>query len=178
MEKFLVCFFLLAVIVVLEVHATRESYQQQQKNGRRKLFVFGDSYVDTGNTPKFLANSWKEPYGITFPGKPSGRFSDGHILTDYIASFLGIGSPLPYQSWKSGGKSIQDGINFAHGGSGVFNTIYFQPNMTTQIDYFQQAIKQKIYSKQDLNSSIALVSLAGNDYATYLSQNGTLLVSG
>lgn len=52
-------------------------------NGSVKLFVFGDSYADTGNWEKFAA-SWKEPYGFTFPGKPAGRFSDGRVLTDYI----------------------------------------------------------------------------------------------
>lgn len=53
-----------------------------------KLFVFGDSYADTGNVKKSLANSWKEPYGSTFPGKPAGRFSDGRILTDYLGTQL------------------------------------------------------------------------------------------
>ncbi|KAL6989381.1 hypothetical protein U1Q18_015131 [Sarracenia purpurea var. burkii] len=51
-----------------------------------KLFVFGDSYVDTGNTPKDHSRSWKQPYGITYPGKPAGRFSDGLVLTDYIGA--------------------------------------------------------------------------------------------
>lgn len=49
-----------------------------------KLFVFGDSYADTGNYRKSIASSWKVPYGITFPGKPAGRFSDGRVLTDYV----------------------------------------------------------------------------------------------
>lgn len=48
------------------------------------LFVFGDSYADTGNIRKSLSSSWKQPYGLTFPGKPAGRFSDGRVLTDYI----------------------------------------------------------------------------------------------
>ncbi|KAE9619293.1 putative carboxylesterase [Lupinus albus] len=54
-----------------------------------KLFVFGDSYVDTGN---FLNSpSYKPPYGITFPGYPAGRFGNGHVLTDYLGKFI---SPL------------------------------------------------------------------------------------
>lgn len=53
-----------------------------------KLFVFGDSYSDTGNNPKALASSWKTPYGLTFPGKPAGRYSDGRVLTDYLGMFL------------------------------------------------------------------------------------------
>ncbi|KAJ6752130.1 hypothetical protein OIU85_002547 [Salix viminalis] len=52
-----------------------------------KLFVFGDSYVDTGNSRISLATSWKVPYGITFPGKPAGRFSDGRVLTDFLGKW-------------------------------------------------------------------------------------------
>ena len=46
--------------------------------------MFGDSYADTGNIRKSLADSWKMPYGVSFPGKPSGRFSDGRIATDFL----------------------------------------------------------------------------------------------
>ncbi|KAE9619295.1 putative acetylajmaline esterase [Lupinus albus] len=51
-----------------------------------KLFVFGDSYVDTGNFMN--SKGYMFPYGITFPGTPSGRFGDGRILTDYIGNIL------------------------------------------------------------------------------------------
>ena len=54
----------------------------------KKLFVFGDSYADTGNWKQTVASSWKKPYGITYPGNPSGRFSDGRILTDYIGKLF------------------------------------------------------------------------------------------
>ncbi|KAF8018576.1 hypothetical protein BT93_H3457 [Corymbia citriodora subsp. variegata] len=49
-----------------------------------KLFVFGDSYADTGNLDKAEGRSWKVPYGKTFPGCPAGRFSDGLIFTDFL----------------------------------------------------------------------------------------------
>ncbi|KAJ0764049.1 putative GDSL lipase/esterase, SGNH hydrolase superfamily [Helianthus annuus] len=140
-----------------------------------KLFVFGDSYVDTGNWPKSYGGSWQQPYGITYPGSPSGRFSDGRVLTDYIAGIVGTKSPITYRGWKSGEKklSMKYGMNFAYGGTGVFNTLVNQPNMTTQIDYFQQFVQQK----QDMqlnSSSIAIISVAGNDYATYFTSNHTL----
>ena len=48
-----------------------------------KLFVFGGSYVDTGNRDS-TARSWKEPYGITYPRIPAGHFSDGQVFTEYI----------------------------------------------------------------------------------------------
>ncbi|KAL4575298.1 hypothetical protein LXL04_022140 [Taraxacum kok-saghyz] len=148
-------------------------------HGRQKLkvFVFGDSYADTGNWPKSYGGAWGKPYGLTFPGSPSGRFSDGRVLTDYIAAILGAKSPITYRGWKSGEKkSIKYGMNFAYGGTGVFNTFVNQPNMTTQIDYFQQFL-QETQEQHLLNSStnsIALLSVAGNDYATYFTSNHTL----
>jgi hypothetical protein len=54
--------------------------------GSPKLFVFGDSYVDTGNWPKNDRGPWKEPFGKTFPGIPTGRASDGRVLTDHIGA--------------------------------------------------------------------------------------------
>ncbi|XVF41330.1 hypothetical protein PTKIN_Ptkin01aG0271800 [Pterospermum kingtungense] len=136
------------------------------------LFVFGDSYVDTGNWRKSMGSSWKEPYGSTFPGKPAGRFSDGLVLTDYIASYLGIRSPIPYQGRKwANGSYLGYGMNFAYGGTGVFDTLVNEPNMTTQIDFFQRLVEEKVYTEEDLKSSIGLVSVAGNDYAASLARN-------
>ncbi|XP_030451366.1 GDSL esterase/lipase At5g03610-like isoform X1 [Syzygium oleosum] len=137
----------------------------------KRLFVFGDSYADTGNTEK-SSGAWHLPYGATFPGEPSGRFSDGLVLTDYVASFLGIKSPQPY-SWRNDANQtlLQHGMNFAYGGTGVFDTMAREPNMTTQIDYFQSLVEQNVYTKHDLSSSVALVSLAGNDYAAFAMKN-------
>ncbi|CAN1357500.1 GDSL esterase/lipase At5g03610, partial [Linum perenne] len=141
-----------------------------------KLFVFGDSYADTGNVRKSISTSWKVPYGITFPGRPAGRFSDGRVLTDYLG-----GSPLtrlPFLAFILVlfllGVSNRYGMNFAFGGTGVFNTLSPDPNMTTQIDLFQQLLTQRTYSAWDLHNSVALVSVAGNDYATFLSTNRSL----
>ncbi|KAK1572576.1 hypothetical protein Q3G72_034820 [Acer saccharum] len=139
-----------------------------------KLFVFGDSYVDTGNLGNFFP-SWKEPYGISFPGKPSGRFSDGLVLTDYVASYFGIKSPVPFERRNITIKSgLEYGMNFAYGGTGVFNTLVDKPNMTIQIDHFQELLDKNVYTKQDLNKSVALVSVAGNDYTTFIVKNGSL----
>ncbi|KAL6559215.1 hypothetical protein OROHE_006584 [Orobanche hederae] len=173
--SFFYCCFLLTSGLV--VHGSTHHHHQYRKkhevydNAFRptKLFVFGDSYADTGNVRKSLANSWNEPYGTTFPGKPAGRFSDGRVLTDYLAKFLGLKSPLAYEWMKLGGEKMRNGLNFAYGGSGVFNTLLeVLPNMTTQIDLFENLMNQSIYTKRDLESSLVLVCLSGNDYATYV----------
>lgn len=64
-----------------------------------KLFVFGDSYADTGNAEKSWP-SWNSPYGITFPGKPAGRFSDGSVLTDYVGMTLSLSSNVCFGTSK------------------------------------------------------------------------------
>ncbi|KAK4833712.1 hypothetical protein QYF36_009897 [Acer negundo] len=139
-----------------------------------KLFVFGDSYADTGNLGRSVGRSWKEPYGITFPGKPAGRFSSGRVLTDYLAKFVGIKSPITYKLRRVGGEYLSNGMNFAYGGTGVFEITSPLPNMTTQIGYFEQLIKEEVYNLLEIRqSSAAILVLSGNDYSSYLSRNGS-----
>ncbi|KAJ4834963.1 hypothetical protein Tsubulata_004111 [Turnera subulata] len=187
----LFCFSLLSLHSgSIGVHGEKNQQQQQQQHHHHhhahrhlfsfkpsKLFVFGDSYADTGNIPKSLSNSWKLPYGITFPGKPAGRFSDGRVSTDYLAKFIGVKSPIPYRWMKFAANRIEYGMNYAYGGTGVMDTLVPLPNMTTQIDLFQQTINQKVYSPAHIQCSVALVSVAGNDYSAYLARNGTTQVS-
>ncbi|KAF8079437.1 hypothetical protein N665_1028s0020 [Sinapis alba] len=134
----------------------------------RKLFVFGDSYADTGNIKEAQAVSWRVPYGITFPGTPSGRFSDGRVSTDFLARLLRIQTPTTYLRKDYGEKEqLWYGMNFAYGGTGVFNTKSSSPNMTIQINLFEQLLGD-VYSQSDLSSSLALVSVSGNDYSNYI----------
>ncbi|XP_073156663.1 GDSL esterase/lipase At5g03610-like [Henckelia pumila] len=161
------CFFLLICVA-----------QCQREYEATKLFVFGDSYADTGNVRKSLANSWKNPYGSTFPGKPAGRFSNGRVLTDYFAKFLRLKTPVAYRWMKFVGKNkLRNGMNFAYGGSGVFDTYGDSlPNMTTQINFLHKLINASVFTNLDLMqySSVALISLAGNDYAAYLAKGGSI----
>ncbi|XP_042940326.1 GDSL esterase/lipase At5g03610-like isoform X3 [Carya illinoinensis] len=103
------CCFLLSMLSGQQVVVVRGRVLVANSNSHpSKLFVFGDSYSDTGNTDK-TQSAWEYPYGITFPGKPAGRFSSGRVLTDFF----------------------------------------------------------------DLESSMTLVTLAGNDYSTYIVRNGS-----
>ncbi|CAG7861682.1 unnamed protein product [Brassica rapa] len=113
--------------------------------------------------------AWAFPYGITYPGKPSGRFSDGHISTDFLAKLLRIKLPVTYSKKDDVDKTrLQYGMSFAYGGTGVFDTQVNYPNMTGQINLFEQLLGN-VYSPSDLSSSVALVSVAGNDYLYFLS---------
>ena len=61
---------------------------------------------------------------------------------------------------------LQYGMSFAYGGTGVFDTYVNYPNMTAQINYFEQLLGNVYSPPSDLSSSVALVSVAGNDYIT------------
>ncbi|XP_019095378.1 PREDICTED: GDSL esterase/lipase ESM1-like isoform X1 [Camelina sativa] len=62
------------------------------------LFTFGDSYYDVGN--KVFLSKDKNPAQTKWPyGKsrddPNGKFSDGHIVPDFIADFMSIPNGVP-----------------------------------------------------------------------------------
>ncbi|KAJ6413807.1 hypothetical protein OIU84_006583 [Salix udensis] len=67
-------------------------------------------------------------------------------------------------------------MNFAYGGSGVLKEAWNNDhNMAIQIKNLKQQIEEKVFTKYDLESSVAIVSHAGNDYThLYLHQSGTV----
>ncbi|KAE9619292.1 putative SGNH hydrolase-type esterase domain-containing protein [Lupinus albus] len=81
------------------------------------------------------------------------------------ASYLKIETPIPYALKNS--SNLQNGINFAYGGTGVLKTLVDGPNLTVQIDSFEQQIKQNVYSKSDVETSIVLVNAGANDYTKF-----------
>lgn len=47
------------------------------------FYAFGDSFVTTGN-----GGYMGPPYGMTWPGYPGGRASDGRNQADYFGEML------------------------------------------------------------------------------------------
>ncbi|KAF5729421.1 GDSL esterase/lipase [Tripterygium wilfordii] len=157
------------IVLLLLIFSLFNNIYSTEATDVKKLFVFGDSLVDVGNYDSDPRTPWLEPYGMTFPGKPAGRFSDGRVLSDNIASFLGIEAPIAFKKIESAEKSeLQNGMSFACGGSGVFDTPNINPDapkMSKQIDNLQKLLEQeKLYTKDDLQSSVALVNTGVNDY--------------
>uniref|UniRef100_A0A0D9XGY4 SGNH hydrolase-type esterase domain-containing protein n=1 Tax=Leersia perrieri TaxID=77586 RepID=A0A0D9XGY4_9ORYZ len=138
--------------------------------GERPLWVFGDSYADTGNLGNLgrdLTHAWYYPYGLTFPRRPTGRFSDGRVLTDFLASAVGIPTPVAYKLRRRGGGGLLSrGMNFAVGGSGVLDTGYFQRNISSQIDLFQKTLRGCAPT-----AGVAAVVVSGNDYSAVVDKN-------
>ncbi|KAG9455059.1 hypothetical protein H6P81_007963 [Aristolochia fimbriata] len=173
-EKILLCFCVFLALMQCGIGVEGALPSEWHRNRGLRLFVFGDSYADTGNFRKSVASSWKQPYGVTFPGRPTGRWSDGRVMTDFLASLLRIRSPLPYKWRRVAPKLLRFGMNFAYGGTGVFDTLVAAPNLTAQIGLFRGMIGDAKFSEADVKSSIALVSVAGNDYTAYQARNGSI----
>uniref|UniRef100_A0A0E0EVQ5 SGNH hydrolase-type esterase domain-containing protein n=1 Tax=Oryza meridionalis TaxID=40149 RepID=A0A0E0EVQ5_9ORYZ len=89
------------------------------------VLAFGDSIVDTGNNnylPTIIRSNFP-PYGRDFPGgKATGRFSDGKISIDLLASALGVKEMVPpYLNKSLSTEELKTGVSFASAGSGYDN---------------------------------------------------------
>ncbi|CAL4925132.1 unnamed protein product [Urochloa decumbens] len=86
------------------------------------LIVFGDSIVDPGNNNALttLIRCNFPPYGQDFPGhNATGRFSNGRVPSDILASRLGIKEYVPaYLGTELSDLDLLTGVNFASGGCG------------------------------------------------------------
>ncbi|XP_051136990.1 GDSL esterase/lipase At1g29670-like [Andrographis paniculata] len=114
--------FVLVVVVIGSSSAVRAAGQEQQQV--RCFFIFGDSLVDNGNNNNLrtMTKVNYQPYGIDFPhARPTGRFTNGRNLADFIAEHLGFKTPIPPNA------SVQDhnpdiiltGVNYASGSAGI-----------------------------------------------------------
>lgn len=89
------------------------------------IIVFGDSSVDAGNNNFIptVARSNFQPYGRDFTGgKPTGRFSNGRIATDFISEAIGLKQTIP--PYLDPAYSISDfatGVTFASAATGYDN---------------------------------------------------------
>ncbi|CAN6247095.1 unnamed protein product [Urochloa humidicola] len=135
------------------------------------LFVFGDSFADTGNFPKSdlseVTRQWYKPYGCShgFLQDPTGRFSNSLVQSDFIAKILGRSeAPQTYRD-TLGSNADTLGVNFAVGGAGVFEVPRKAPTLATQIDSFKTMLDSGDIEKWRLEESAALVAISGNDYA-------------
>ncbi|KAG0474880.1 hypothetical protein HPP92_014566 [Vanilla planifolia] len=103
-------------------HASGSNGSNQTGSLVPAVIVFGDSIVDTGNNNALdtVVKCDFPPYGGDFPGHiATGRFSNGKIPSDFIASLLGVKEYLPAYLWRGlQSADLLTGVTFASGGSG------------------------------------------------------------
>ncbi|OIT35528.1 PREDICTED: acetylajmalan esterase-like [Nicotiana attenuata] len=158
----------------------------QLKCNIRSLYQLGDSLADAGNvirTPgaSIIFRADKSPYGETFFKRPTGRFSDGRIIIDYISSAFN----LPFLSaYLDTGASFDQGVNFAVAGGTALSTPFWTarniklPTWNTplpaQLNWFKSHLQSTCGSNctQKLsNSLIVMGEFGGNDYYNCFFQN-------
>ncbi|KAI4364534.1 hypothetical protein MLD38_020611 [Melastoma candidum] len=143
----------------------------------RAFFVFGDSLVDNGNNNYLMttARADSPPYGIDYPThEPTGRFSNGLNIPDFISEQLGSEPTLPYLSPELRGRRLLVGANFASAGIGILNDTGVQfiniIRMWQQLENFRE-YQQRVASligtqraKQLVNQGLVLITVGGNDF--------------
>ncbi|KAF8053850.1 hypothetical protein N665_1371s0021 [Sinapis alba] len=108
-KKLSTFFFLLTSTIIV-------ASSEQPCHPYKSIISFGDSIADTGNYLRLsdvnhLPQAAFIPYGESFFHPPSGRYSDGRLIIDFIAEFLGLPYVPPY--FGSQNVSFDQGINFA-----------------------------------------------------------------
>ncbi|KEH18902.1 putative SGNH hydrolase-type esterase domain-containing protein [Medicago truncatula] len=138
------------------------------------LFVFGDSFFDVGNnnyintTTDLLANY--PPYGETFFKYPSGRFSDGRVIPDFIAEYAKLPLIQPYLF--PGSQLYINGVNFASAGAGALVETHqgLVTDLKTQLTYLKnvkKVLRQRLGDEETttlLAKAVYLINIGGNDY--------------
>ncbi|KAJ7545474.1 hypothetical protein O6H91_09G121800 [Diphasiastrum complanatum] len=158
-------------------------FEELKRTSVPAFFIFGDSTVDSGNNNYLitLARANLPPYGRDFDThRPTGRFSNGRLTVDYIASFLGL--PLvPAYLTQQNASTMQHGVNFASGGAGILLSsgadlgqhipfVEQIKDMLDTIDEFVLLLGEET-AKTLVSRSIAYISIGSNDYIHYYLRN-------
>uniref|UniRef100_A0A1J3I7V0 GDSL esterase/lipase n=1 Tax=Noccaea caerulescens TaxID=107243 RepID=A0A1J3I7V0_NOCCA len=172
----LVIFFLSTLFVITTVNS------ETQCRNFKSIISFGDSIADTGNLlglsdPNDLPHVAFHPYGETFFHKPTGRFSNGRLIIDFMAEFLGL--PLVPPFYGSKNANFEKGVNFAVGGATAMERSvleergihfdYTNVSLGVQLKSFKESLPNLCGSPSECkdmieNALILMGEIGGNDY--------------
>ncbi|KAM7276247.1 hypothetical protein ACFE04_018113 [Oxalis oulophora] len=143
------------------------------------IFTFGDSIFDAGNN-HFINNCSAQadffPYGSSFFHHPTGRFTNGRTVVDFISELLGIELQKPFLQARlevtNGTKKgyPTNGINFASAGSGVLNATNQDMKVIPiqdQLNQYQELVNQNLINKTVIEKSLFLFESGSNDIFNY-----------
>ncbi|KAJ4798906.1 GDSL esterase/lipase [Rhynchospora pubera] len=141
------------------------------------VIVFGDSTVDPGNNnaiPTILRSDFP-PYGRDFQnGKPTGRFCNGRLPTDFISEALGLPPLVPaYLDPAYGIEDFAKGVSFASAGTGLDNAtsdVLAVIPLWKEVEYFKEYQKKlrkyvgEAHAEYIVNEAIYIISIGTNDF--------------
>ncbi|KAM7260922.1 hypothetical protein ACFE04_026397 [Oxalis oulophora] len=166
---------------VLPFDATSEALKKfmQVENGIKfdlpAIYVFGDSYIDSGNTMIYNKQKPQLPYGLDFNhSTPTGRYTNGRTMIDILAQLVGLPFPSTYLAMSDAEKkSTRTGINFGSGGSGILPTVKSTCkviNLGQQVNNFEstlESLKSQFDNTESftkyLSKSLFFINTANND---------------
>ncbi|GAB4824324.1 hypothetical protein Ancab_007212 [Ancistrocladus abbreviatus] len=145
------------------------------------ILMFGDSSVDTGNnnyiSPIISINKADHPpYGKDFLNHiATGRFSNGKLVPDFLASVLGLKEIVPpFLDPNLMDQDLLTGVSFGSSGSGYDELTASSTGaipMSKQIEYFKNYIEKvngivgEKKAKQIVQSALVVISAGANDFA-------------
>ncbi|XVF65867.1 hypothetical protein PTKIN_Ptkin09bG0285600 [Pterospermum kingtungense] len=141
------------------------------------ILIFGDSTVDAGNN-NYIRTFFKgnnAPYGENYPGHvPTGRFSDGKLVPDFLASSLGIKEAVPpFLDPNLSDDELRTGVNFASAGSGFDDLTTLLSGVipvSRQVELFKSYIEKLkgIVGEEEANKiigeALVVISAGTNDF--------------
>lgn len=132
-------------------------------------FVFGDSVFDNGNNNELdtLAKVNYSPYGIDFARGPTGRFSNGRNIPDFIAEELRISYDIPPFT-RASTEQAHTGINYASGGAGLLEEtsqhLGERISFEKQITNHRKMIMTAGVPPEKLKKCLYTINIGSNDY--------------
>ncbi|XP_061978138.1 GDSL esterase/lipase At5g45950 [Populus nigra] len=155
----------------------RQLRQLAAKHNVTCVLVFGDSSVDPGNNNR-LPTTMKgnfPPYGKDFfDRRPTGRFSNGRLATDFIAEAIGYTKVIPaFLDPNLKPTDLLHGVSFASAASGyddlTANLSQVLP-VSKQLEYlkhYKLHLSRLVGVKKAqniVNNAIFLLSMGTNDF--------------
>ncbi|KAL3825068.1 hypothetical protein ACJIZ3_021097 [Penstemon smallii] len=157
------------------------------------LFIFGDSLFDPGNNNYINTTTLDQanfrPYGETYFDYPTGRFSDGRLISDFIAEHAKLPLIPPYLEPRN--KLLRQlminyhGVNFASAGAGALTETFHGSviDLKTQLKFYKREVarlSKKIghaNATNILSTAVNLFSIGTNDYISPFLLNSSVIQS-
>ncbi|XP_050211352.1 GDSL esterase/lipase At2g30310-like [Mercurialis annua] len=141
------------------------------------IFFFGDSIFDTGNNNyiKTVFRANYRPYGQDINGGvPTGRFSNGKLIPDMLASVLKIKDSVPpYLDPNLTDNDLITGVNFASSSAGFDERTSLLSNaipVSMQLNHFEDYIVRlkgivgEKKAMEIINSALVVLDGGTNDF--------------
>ncbi|KAL3615115.1 hypothetical protein CASFOL_040776 [Castilleja foliolosa] len=155
--------YFLNFLILISIAEPRKLYRPLG-NSASALLIFGDSTVDPGNN-NYIDTLFKgnfAPYGTNFVNRiATGRFTDGRLITDFVASYVGIKEYMPaYLDPNLSLEDLRTGVSFASACSGfdpVTPLICRVIPVDRQLEHFKE-YKKKLEASIGIEDTKSVIS--------------------